>query len=164
MLSVAAPLVVTVGTAQEARKVSLIPEYTLEEEVGTRQTDRLASWLGWGGGGLLTSVPCFVLCVPQSHDTRSQRHVNVGGEEAVVDMQAVQPYRKIIQHGGGSRALPHLTSPWPLAPPQATLGLSVRLWWSFQPATFPLAPSPTTTTSCTSSSCECAHIPTPIVM
>ena len=46
MLSVAAPLVVTMGTVQEARKVYLIPEYTLEEEVGTRQTDRLASWLG----------------------------------------------------------------------------------------------------------------------
>ena len=50
---------------------------------------------------LYNMMPLSVrLMPPQAHFTRSQRHVCIAGEEVVINMSTIQPYRKIIQHGG----------------------------------------------------------------
>ena len=36
----------------------------------------------------------------ESEDMRKHRYINVGGEEMTIDMDLIQPYRKIIQHAG----------------------------------------------------------------
>lgn len=37
----------------------------------------------------------------ESRETRTWRHVHVGGEDTTINMSLIQPYRKIIQHAGG---------------------------------------------------------------
>ena len=62
----------------------MIPEYTYEEEVCNR--------------GCVSECG---LTFTQSHDVRSHRLVSVEEDgPSVVDMDVIQPYKKIIQHGG----------------------------------------------------------------
>ena len=69
------------------QEAGLVPEYSAQEEVCC-----------WPAANMMP--PSVRLMPPQAHFTRSQRHVCIAGEEMVINMSTIQPYRKIIQHGG----------------------------------------------------------------